>query len=86
MSGNKLEIVTLNGENGKKLEFFLEAELEYEGFIYQILKPTKKYNDLSPDEAIVFRLENLDSGTEYFIEENDDVISEIERIYNDELE
>ena len=82
---NDVEILSLNGENGKKLDFYLIAELEYDGYNYQILKPCKKYQDLSPDQAIVFRLENLENGTEYFIEENDDIISEIENIYNSEL-
>lgn len=85
MNGNKKEIVSLNGENGKRIEFELIAELEYDGYNYQILKPIKKYKDLDPDQAIVFRLENLDGGTEYFIEEDDDIISEIEKIYNSEL-
>ncbi|MCR5349713.1 MAG: DUF1292 domain-containing protein [Acholeplasmatales bacterium] len=85
MNGNtKKEIVSLNGENGKKLEFELIAELEYDGYNYQILYPIKKYKDLDSDQAIVFRLENTENGTEYFIEEDDDIINEIEKIYNEE--
>ena len=58
-------IVTLNGENGKSLDFRIEAELEYDGYLYQILRPLKKYNDLN-DEAIVFRVEYTSNyGYEY---------------------
>lgn len=77
-------IVTLNGENGKKLNFYIDAELEYDGYKYQILRPVDKFEDLDPDQAIVFRIEETNDGEEYFIEENDDIISEIEEIYNSE--
>ena len=77
-------IVTLNGENGKKLNFYIDAELEYDGYKYQILRPVDKFDDLDPDQAIVFRIEETNDGEEYFIEENDDIISEIEEIYNSE--
>ena len=83
---NKLKkennIITLNGENGKKLNFYLDAELEYDGYKYQILRPVDSFEGLNPDEAIVFRIEETNDGEEYFIEENDDVINEIEEIYN----
>ena len=45
--------------------------------------PTKKYEDLEEDMAIVFRVEVIDGENQYFIEENDDVISIIEEIYNE---
>lgn len=77
-------IVTLNGENGKKLNFYIDAELEYDGYKYQILRPVDKFEDLDSDQAIVFRIEETNDGDEYFIEENDDIISEIEEIYNSE--
>ena len=80
---NKPEIVTITGENGKKLDFYLEAEIEYEGYAYQILMPTKKYADLDPDMAIVFRVEVIDGENQYFTEENDEIISIIEEIYNE---
>ena len=38
---NKPEIITITGDNGKKLDFYLEAEIEYDGYAYQILMPTK---------------------------------------------
>ena len=77
-------IVTLNGENDKKLNFYIDAELEYDGYKYQILRPVDKFEDLDSDQAIVFRIEETNDGEEYFIEENDDIITEIEEIYNSE--
>ena len=77
-------IVTLNGENGKKLNFYLDAELEYDGYKYQILRPVDKFEGLDPDQAIVFRIEETNDGDEYFIEENDEIISIIEDIYNNQ--
>ena len=77
-------IVTLNGENGKKLSFYIDAELEYDGYKYQILRPVDKFDDLESDQAIVFRVEETEEGEEYFIEENDEIITAIEEIYNSE--
>ncbi len=74
------QIVELIGENGKKLFFYLDAELEYDGYSYQILTPKDDSMGLNPDEALVFRIEN----GEYFLEENDDIINEIENLYNNE--
>lgn len=71
-------IIELIGENGKKLYFNLEAELIYDGYNYQILTPRDSDMGLDPDEALVFRIEN----GEYFLEENDDIIFEIEKLYN----
>jgi hypothetical protein len=45
--------------------------------------PTKKYDDLDKDMAIVFRVEVIDGESQYFIEENDEIISIIEEIYNE---
>jgi len=78
----KDNIVTLNGENNKKMDFYIDAELEYDGYKYQILRPVEEFDDLASDEAIVFRIEETNDGEEFFIEENDDIISEIENIYN----
>ena len=79
---NENNIVTFNGENGKKMNFYLDCELEYDGYKYQILRPVDKFDDLAEDQAIVFRIEETEEGEQYFIEENDDIISEIEEIYN----
>lgn len=78
MDSNILELV---GENGKKIYFTLEAELEYDGYCYQILTPKDDSMGLNPGEALVFRIEN----GEYFLEENDEIINEIENLYNNNL-
>ena len=80
----KSEIVTLSGEFGKEIQFELIAEILYQDTNYVILKPIKKYADLDEDMAMVFRVEVTPNGDNYFIEEDDEVISAIEEIYNDE--
>lgn len=73
-------IIELIGENGEKIYFNLEAELVYDGYDYQILTPIDSNMGLDSDEALVFRIEN----GEYYIEENDDIINEIEKMYNNQ--
>ena len=72
-----LDIVTLNGENGKKLNFYLDAEVELDGYTYYVLVPVEHIDGFEDDMAMVFRVE----GDEFFMEENDDIIAEIERLY-----
>ncbi len=81
----KPETITFKGENGKELTFELIADIAYLDYNYVILRPMKKYDDLDPDEAIVFRVEGTPDGDTYIIEENDDIIDAIEEIYNSEL-
>lgn len=74
----KKDIIELTGENNQTLSFNLEAELSYDGYDYQILTPINSNMGLNEGEALVFRIEN----GEYFLEENDDIIDEIDKIYN----
>ena len=75
-------IITLNGEKGEKLSFYVDAELEYDGYKYLVLRPVDKFDDLDADQAIVFRVEETEDGEEYFIEQDDEIINAIEDIYN----
>ena len=81
----KPETITFKGENGKELTFELIADIAYLDYNYVILRPMKKYDDLDPDQSIVFRVEGTPDGDTYIIEENDDIIDAIEEIYNSEL-
>ena len=73
-------IVTLTGENNQSLDFYIEAELEYEGYSYAILTPVKDNLGLSSDEAIVFRVE----GDNFEIEYDDEIIDAISKLFNEE--
>ncbi|MGM9970015.1 MAG: DUF1292 domain-containing protein [Anaeroplasma sp.] len=73
-------IITLTGENNQSLDFYIEAELEYEGYSYVVLKPVDENLGISIDEAIVFRVE----GNNYEIEYDDEIIDAISNIYNAE--
>ncbi len=78
----KEEIVTLNGENGTKIDFYLDCELEYEGEMYQILRPINDKMGLNPDEALVFLVEEIEGDASYSLVTNDDLLKEIEELYN----
>lgn len=78
----KEEIVTLNGEDGNKIDFYLDCELEYDNESYQILRPVNDKMGLSPDEALVFLVEEIDGEASYSLITNDELLAEIEEIYN----
>ena len=78
----KEEIVTLNGENGQKIDFYLDCELEYGGDFYQILRPVNDKMGLNPDEALVFSVEEVDGENSYSLITDDDLLAEIEEVYN----
>ena len=78
----KPEIVTLNGENGNKINFYLDCELEYNDDCYQILRPVDDKMGLDPDEALVFLVEEVDGSPSYTLISDDDILAEIENIYN----
>lgn len=78
------KIVTLNGENGKKIDFSIEAEIEYNDDTYQILIPLKDDLELSSDEALVFRVDNISNELNYELITDDLLLKEIEKIYNEE--
>ena len=78
----KEEIVTLNGENGTKIDFYLDCELEYEGEMYQILRPINDKMGLNPDEALVFLVEEIEGDASYSLVTNDELLKEIEELYN----
>ncbi len=78
----KEEIVTLNGENGNKIDFYLDCELEYDCECYQILRPVDDSMGLNPDEALVFLVEEVDGEASYSLITDDELLSEIEEVYN----
>lgn len=77
------DIITLTGENGQKLDFTLEAYVEYDSYTYAILKPTSSKLGLEKDEAVVFRLGEDDSLE---LEFDEDIIAAVEEIYLNDLE
>lgn len=79
----KEEIVTLFGEDGTKIDFILDCELEYDGDSYQVLRPKEDKMGLSSDEALVFLVEDIDGEASYTLITNDDILKDIEKIYND---
>ena len=78
----KEEIVTLNGEKGQKIDFYLDCELEYDDECYQVLRPVNDKMGLNPDEALVFLVEEVDGEASYSLITDDDLLAEIENVYN----
>lgn len=79
----KEEIVTLYGEDGTKIDFILDCELEYDGDSYQVVRPKDDKMGLNPDEALVFLVEDIDGEASYTLITNDDILADIEKIYNE---
>ena len=76
------KITMLGTGNGETLDFYCDAKIPLGDYVYEVLRPVKKFDGLDPDEAIVFRtFENEDGSIGYEIEEDDEVISEIEKVW-----
>ncbi len=77
-------IVQLEDENGKELNFQHLMTLEYNGNNYVILAPAEPMDDISEDEAVVLRIETDDEGNDVYatIEDED----ELENVFNRYLE
>lgn len=75
------KIITLYGENGKNIDFYLDAEIEYENEMYQVLRPTKENLELNQDEALVFMVEEINGENNYTLITDDEILKEIEKIY-----
>lgn len=65
------EPITLMDENGKQLVFEQIAVVPYDGRIYCVLKPLTKLEGIAEDEAIVFRLEEDETGAGLKVEEDE---------------
>ena len=39
-------IVTLNGENGETLDFYCDAKIPLGDYVYEVLRPVKKFEGL----------------------------------------
>ncbi len=81
---NEEKIITLSGENNKSIDFFLDAEIEYNDETYVVLRPVKDDLELSKDEALVFRVDYIDNDDFFEMVEDDETLEAITKIYNEE--
>ena len=60
------DIITLVGEDGNEIDFFVAAVIPYNGKMYGILQPVELLEGMQEDEALVFECdeENFDLVTD----------------------
>lgn len=76
------ELVTLRLANGKEVEFVALAGIPYKGEYYVVMQPTKSYEDLSEDEALVFRVtRDRDGNDRYDIVLEDRLLEQLHKEY-----
>ena len=81
------EIVTLTFDDGSQEEFFVMAELDYEGKWYSYLVPVDPDEDFADDEVLVYEIGEGDDGEEVFLPiEDDDLLDKLVEMLNNELE
>lgn len=85
MKNNSNQIITLTGENGEKLDFYMAAHINYDNCDYVVLKPVDNKLGLDPDEALVFRVESMPDGDYFELEVDDFIIDAVSEIYNSNL-
>ena len=79
----KEEIVTLYGENGAEIDFYIDAEIELDDECYMVLRPVSEDLDLGSDEALVFRVDYIDGESNFELVEDDDLLKIITEKYNE---
>lgn len=77
-------IVQLEDENGKELNFQHLMTLEYNGKSYVVLAPAEPMDDIDEDEAVVLRIETDDEGNDVYATIEDE--EELENAFNRYLE
>lgn len=72
--------IALYGDDDQKIEFekiFVMFSKD-DGKLYCILKPIDPFEDLKEDEALVFRVDDMEAKNPLFtIEENDDIADKV---------
>ena len=79
----KEEIVTLYGEDGSEIDFYIDAEIELEDECYMVLRPVSTNLGLNSDEALVFRVDYIDGESNFELVEDDDLLKIISDKYNE---
>ena len=81
------EIVTLTFDDGSQEEFYVMAELDYEGKWYSYLVPVDPDDDFDDDEVLVYEIAEGEDGEEIFLPIEDDApLDKLVDMLNKELE
>ena len=72
------EYVTLKGQDGEEINFIDIAGIALDSGYYAILQPVELLEGMEEDEALVFKVEKLESGEDKFtIVVDDTVVDEV---------
>ena len=81
------DLIILKGEDGKEHEFEQIAIIPKKEKTYAILKPVIPLEGMSPDEGLVFSIEDNDEGLEYLaLVVDEDIIDEVFEVYDSLIE
>ena len=76
------DIIVLQDEDGKEIEFVQIATLDYNDEWYAFLQPTE-LGDMEEDEMLLFKIEADENGDDFFVPVEDKDITEA--LYNEYL-
>ena len=77
------DIVTLLSATGEEIDFVEIAGIAHKGNFYAILQPVELIEEMSEDEALVFKVSRTESGEDKFeIELDDEIIDAVFEEYN----
>lgn len=60
------EIITLTDDEGKPVDFYEVACIEYQGEFYALLQPVEPLEGLGDDEALIFKVREEDEDNDVF--------------------
>lgn len=76
-------IISLMGADGEEIDFVDIAGISLSHGFYNILQPVELLPDMADDEAMVFKVEELEDGTfKYNFVDDDAIIDEVFAEYN----
>lgn len=77
------EIITLTDDEGKPVDFYEVACIEYQGDFYALLQPVEPLEGLGEDEALIFKVSEEDEDNDIFEPVTDESI--LDAVFNEYL-
>ena len=77
------EIITLSDDEGKPVDFYEVACIEYQGEFYALLQPVEPLEGLADDEALIFKVTEEDEDTDVFEPVHDESV--LDAVFNEYL-
>ena len=82
------DIITLTSPDGEEIDFIEVAGIEHNDGFYLILQPVELLEGMEEDEALVFKVTEMENGEEKFeIELDEEIITavfkEYDRLYDE---